>query len=89
MTLSLGLTIQPNTFVAHPFRQSADGTHQLRFYLRFVEAVEEKDVGMAISGINASSTQQLGTVQVVFRSDQGCVFTWFYLKKKYSTQLVN
>lgn len=81
MTLSLGLTIQPNTLLAHSFRQSADGTNQLSFDLRFVEGVDEKDAEMAISGINASSTQQFEAVQVVFRSKR-CVWTWFLSERK-------
>jgi len=69
---SLDLTLQPTTFVAQQSllawtRQTdVDGNQELNFDLRFVEGTDQKEAGMAVSGIHVSSSQQFGTVKVVF-----------------------
>jgi len=69
---SLVLTLQSTTFVAQPSlllwtrEIDVDGNHELNFDLRFVEGTDQKEGGMAVSGIHASSSQQFGTAQVVF-----------------------
>jgi hypothetical protein len=67
---SLGLTLQPTTFIAQQslwMRQpEVDGNKELDFDLRFVQGANQRNASMAVSGIHASSSQQFGTVQVVF-----------------------
>lgn len=71
---SLSLALQSTTFTGQQSllvwaRQPADGTGDLNFNLRFVQGPDQEDAGMAASGVHASSTQQSGTVDVVFPND--------------------
>lgn len=71
---SLSLTLQPTTFAGQQSlliweRQSTDGTGALDFNLRFVQGTDQED---AASEVHASSSQQSGSVQVVFPKE-GCV----------------
>ena len=47
-------------------RESSDGTGALVFNLRFVQGADQDDAGLAASEVHASSSQQSGSVQVVF-----------------------
>jgi hypothetical protein len=70
--VSISLILQPTTLVAQQSllfwsrQPTVDGTGDLDFDLRFVQGAGQKDAGMAVSGIHASSSEQFGTVQVVF-----------------------
>jgi len=71
---SLSLTLQPTTFAGQQSlliweRQPVDGTGELTFNLRFVQGTDQEDAGMAASEVTASSSQQSGTVQVVFPNE--------------------
>jgi len=68
---SLSLTLQSTTFAGQQSlliweRQPADGTGELDFSLWFVQGTDQEDAGIAASKIQASPSQQSGSVQVVF-----------------------
>ena len=70
---SLNLTLQSTTFAGQqPLliwqRESSDGTEALVFNLRFVQGADQDDAGLAASEVHASSSQQSGSVQVVWYS---------------------
>jgi len=71
--VSISLILQSTTLVAQQSllfwsrQPTVDGTGDLDFDLRFVQGADQiEDAGMAVSGIHASSSEQFGTVQVVF-----------------------
>jgi len=70
--VSLSLILQPTTLVAQQSllfwsrQPTVDGTGDLDCDLWFVQGADQKDAGMAVSGIHASSSEQFGIVQVVF-----------------------
>jgi len=68
---SLNLTLQPTTFAGQQSlliwaRQPVDGTGPLDFNLWFVQGTNQEDAGIAV---HASSSQQSGSVQVVFPNE--------------------
>lgn len=68
---SLSLTLQSTTFAGQQSlliwqRQQTDGTGELDFNLWFVQGAGQQDAGIAIREVHASSSQQSGSVQVVF-----------------------
>jgi len=68
---SLSLTLQSTTFAGQQSlliwqRQQGDGTGALNFNLWFVQGTDQQDAGIAASEVHASSSQQSGSVQVVF-----------------------
>ena len=69
--VSLSLTVQSTTFAGQQSlliweRQPVDGSGALDFNLRFVRGADQEDAGMAASEVHASSSQQSGSVRVVF-----------------------
>ena len=68
---SLSLTLQSTTFAGQQSlliwqRQPDDGTGALDFNLWFVQGADQQEAGMASPEVHASSSQQSGSVQVVF-----------------------
>ena len=71
---SLSLTLQSTTFARQKSlliwaRQPVDDPGVLNFNLRFVQGAGQEDAGMAASGVHASSSQQSGSVMVVFPNE--------------------
>lgn len=81
--VSLSLKLQPTTFAGQQSlmiwaREPADGMGDLDFDLQFVQGADQEDAGVAASHVHASSSQQSGTVQVVF-PHEGYVAHGIYL----------
>lgn len=69
---ALNITVQPETVVGQSSlviwqREPSDNDDELVFDLRFVQP-GSIDVGLAVSNIQAPSSAQFGTVEVVFPS---------------------
>lgn len=70
---SLGLTLQSTTFAGQQSlliwqRQPGDGTGALNFNILSVHGTDQMQEGSAAPEVHASSSQQSGSVQVVFPS---------------------